>query len=66
MSLLLCVGLAVAGLLCPAQASDEYRRLDQNNRAGVDLVVEQLHAHAGVQTHFLFFRSVEKSDIEVI
>ena len=66
MCVLLWVVLVVGVLLCPTQASDEYSRLDQNDRAGVDLVVEQLHAHVGVQTHFLFFRSVDKSDIEVM
>ncbi|CAL8398862.1 unnamed protein product [Arctogadus glacialis] len=64
MCVLLWVVLAIGVLLCPAQASDGYSRLDQSSRAGVDLVVQQLHAHVGVQAHFLFFRSVEKFDIE--
>ena len=66
MCVLLWVVLAIGVLLCPAQAIDGYSQLDQSSRAGVDLVVQQLHAHVGVHAHFLFFRSVEKSDIEVI
>ena len=59
-------GVGDRGAAVSCAGIDGYSQLDQSSRAGVDLVVQQLHAHVGVHAHFLFFRSVEKSDIEVI
>lgn len=59
--LLVCAG----AVLYSAQAQDQYDQLPDNYKKGVDLAFEQLNAHAVVQHHFRFLRSLEKSDIEV-
>ncbi|XP_069015746.1 uncharacterized protein [Embiotoca jacksoni] len=55
---------SVGALLFSSDAQDDYGKLRETYRKGVDLAVEKLDAHAGVQHHFLFFRSVAKSDSE--
>ncbi|KAK0143969.1 hypothetical protein N1851_017703 [Merluccius polli] len=67
MCTLLCVVLAAAAaaaLLGPAQANQQYNQLDQNYRVGVDIVLQQLQSFPGVQLHFHFFRTIDKSDFE--
>lgn len=59
--LLICAGAA----LYSAEAQEPYNGLADNYRQGVDLAFEQLNSHAGVQSHFRFFKSVDKSEIEV-
>ncbi|KAE8279740.1 hypothetical protein D5F01_LYC21869 [Larimichthys crocea] len=43
---------------------DNYKQLPETFKKGVDLALENLHSHAAIQHHFLFFRSLTKSDIE--
>ncbi|KAL1006894.1 hypothetical protein UPYG_G00078590 [Umbra pygmaea] len=51
-------------LLCSPEAQGAYSKLSDNYRKGVNLALEQLSSHSGVQHHFLFFRSLLKSEIE--
>lgn len=59
--LLLCVGAVLSWV----GAEDAYARLPESYRKGVDLALGQLSSHAGVQHHFRFLRSLEKTEIEV-
>lgn len=59
--LLVCAG----ALLYSAKAQDPYNGLPDSYKKGVDLALEQLNSHTGVQHHFRFLRSLEKSLIEV-
>eukprot|EP00064_Thunnus_orientalis_P009671 superscaffoldBa00001242_g9696 len=47
-----------------ANAQEAYKKLPETYKKGVDLALEKLNSHAGVQNHFLFFRSIAQSDIE--
>ncbi|KAK5849882.1 hypothetical protein PBY51_014181 [Eleginops maclovinus] len=58
--LLVCSG----ALFFSSKAQGAYEKLPENYKKGVDLALKKLDSHAGVQHHFLFFRSVTKSDIE--
>uniref|UniRef100_A0A4W6G7S1 Retinoic acid receptor responder protein 2 n=1 Tax=Lates calcarifer TaxID=8187 RepID=A0A4W6G7S1_LATCA len=58
--LLVCAGAA----LYSAEAQEPYNELPDNFKMGVDLAFEQLNSHTGVQHHFRFLKSVEKSEIE--
>ncbi|KAF7667994.1 hypothetical protein LDENG_00037550 [Lucifuga dentata] len=51
-------------LLYSTEAQEAYNQLPDGYKKGVDLVLRQLRSHAGVQHHFLFFRSLAKSEIE--
>uniref|UniRef100_UPI0037E8F4FB uncharacterized protein n=1 Tax=Semicossyphus pulcher TaxID=241346 RepID=UPI0037E8F4FB len=58
--LLVCAG----AVLYPAEAQGPNNELPDNYRIGVDLALEQLDSHVGVQHHFRFLRSLDKSEIE--
>lgn len=62
---LLLLLLSAGALLYSAEAQGAYNQLPDDYKKGVDLVLRQLQSHAAVQHHFLFFRSLEKADIEV-
>ncbi|XP_078147680.1 uncharacterized protein LOC144543510 [Centroberyx gerrardi] len=64
MAAVLLLLLSAGALLYSAEAQQAYDQLPENYKKGVDLVLRQLHSHAGVQHHFLFFRTLAKSDIE--
>ncbi|KAL3040670.1 hypothetical protein OYC64_011638 [Pagothenia borchgrevinki] len=51
-------------LFFSSNAQGAYEKLPENYKKGVDLALEKLVSHAGIQHHFLFFRSITKSDIE--
>lgn len=56
----------LAALLCGSDAAEStYSRLSEALRSGVDLALEKLHSHAGIQHHFVFLRSVSQSDVQV-
>lgn len=57
--------LCAAAVLRPAGAVGPYDQLPDVYRSGVDLVLEQLSSHASVQHHFIYLRSLEKTEIEV-
>lgn len=59
--LLVCAGAA----LYSAKAQESYDELPENYKKGVDLAFEQLNSHSGVQHHFRFWKSLDKSEIEV-
>ncbi|KAG7231198.1 hypothetical protein INR49_012029 [Caranx melampygus] len=44
--------------------SEAYNQLPEAYKKGVDLALEKVNSHDGIQHHFLFFRSAMKSDIE--
>ncbi|CAB1447378.1 unnamed protein product [Pleuronectes platessa] len=58
--LLLCAG---AGLHS-AEAQELYDELPGSYMQGVGLAFQQLNLHSGVQHHFRFLRTVDKSEIE--
>uniref|UniRef100_A0A667ZYM5 Retinoic acid receptor responder protein 2 n=1 Tax=Myripristis murdjan TaxID=586833 RepID=A0A667ZYM5_9TELE len=60
--LLLLLGAGVA--LVSANGQEAYNQLPDAYRKGVDLATENLNSHVGIRHHFLFFRSLVKSDIE--
>uniref|UniRef100_A0A3P8X046 Retinoic acid receptor responder protein 2 n=1 Tax=Cynoglossus semilaevis TaxID=244447 RepID=A0A3P8X046_CYNSE len=62
--LLLLLLLNLGALLLTSEAREAYSELPGSYQRGVDLALEQLGAHAGIQHHFLYFRSILKSDIE--
>lgn len=51
-------------LMCCAGAQENYNQLPDDYKKGVDLALQELNSHAGVKHHFLFVRSLAKSDIE--
>ncbi|XP_078018875.1 uncharacterized protein LOC144458917 [Epinephelus lanceolatus] len=55
---------SAGALLVSSNAQEAYNQLPETYRKGVDLALEKLSAHAAIQHHFLFFRSVTKSEIE--
>ncbi|XP_077592625.1 uncharacterized protein LOC144209931 [Stigmatopora nigra] len=60
--LLLTIGGA---LFCPSvDAQEAYEKLDETFKKGVNLSLEKLNEHSSIQNHFLFFRSVTKSNVE--
>lgn len=52
------------GCVWSATAQD-LMKLSEGYRAGVELAVEQINAHQGVQHHFRFLKSVKASDVDV-
>uniref|UniRef100_A0A672IUU7 Retinoic acid receptor responder protein 2 n=1 Tax=Salarias fasciatus TaxID=181472 RepID=A0A672IUU7_SALFA len=56
--------LGLGALLLPSEAQEAYDSLPETFRRGVDLALEKLDSHAGIQHHFVFSRSVTQSDIE--
>ena len=57
--------LAAGTLLVSAGANEAYDLLHETYKKGVDLTLEQLNSHVGINHHFLFFKSLSKSDIQV-
>ncbi|XP_077410265.1 uncharacterized protein LOC144040183 [Vanacampus margaritifer] len=52
-------------LLCSStEAQEAYGKLEETFKKGVNMSLEKLSEHAGIQNHFLFFRSVTKSNVE--
>lgn len=64
MALFLLFFLSVQALVLSCYGQDAYNHLSEDYKKGVNLALEKLSTHAGVQHHFLFFRSITKSDIE--
>lgn len=55
------------GALLSSSNSQEnnYNKLSESYKKGVDLALQKLHSHTGIQHHFVFLRSLLKSDIQV-
>ncbi len=66
MAVLLLLLFSVGAVFFSSNAQEAYNKLPDTYRKGVDLALEKLNSHAGIQHHFLFFRSISKSDIEVL
>nr|XP_061809955.1 uncharacterized protein LOC133600914 [Nerophis lumbriciformis] len=64
--LMLLLVLTIGGsLFCSSvDAQEAYDKLDEPFKKGVNLSLEKLSNHSSIQNHFLFFRSVAKSDVE--
>lgn len=58
--------ISFGALFVSANAKDAYNKLPETYRKGVDLAVERLNSHSGIQHHFLFYRSIAQSDTEVL
>uniref|UniRef100_A0A3Q1G7H5 Retinoic acid receptor responder protein 2 n=1 Tax=Acanthochromis polyacanthus TaxID=80966 RepID=A0A3Q1G7H5_9TELE len=56
--------LSAGALFFASDANEAYKRLPEAYKKGVDLALEKLDSHAGIQHHFLFFRSLLQSGIE--
>ena len=65
MAFLLTVLLLAAGVLSCTEAQEAYSKLSEPYRKGVDLALQQLNNHPTMKSHFLFFRSLDKSDVSV-
>lgn len=57
--------LAAVVFLTSAEAQSSFSKLPDTYKKGVELAVQNVNAHEGVQQHFLFFKTIEKSQIEV-
>ncbi|XP_073344917.1 uncharacterized protein [Pagrus major] len=65
MAAVLLLLLSTGALLCSCNAQENnYNRLSEAFKKGVDLALEKLSSHPGIQQHFLFLRSVLVSDIQ--
>ncbi|KAI3354862.1 hypothetical protein L3Q82_004657 [Scortum barcoo] len=64
MAALLLLFFSAGALFFSSNAQETYSNLPETYRKGVDLALEKLSSHPGIQHHFLFFRSNTKSDIE--
>ncbi|KAL7840893.1 hypothetical protein AOLI_G00262160, partial [Acnodon oligacanthus] len=60
----LLVVLLIAGTLSSYEAQSDFSKLPEPYRRGVELALEQVNSHAGVQNHFLFFKSLSTHDID--
>lgn len=58
--------LSLGALFFSSNAQDTYSKLPETYRKGVNLALEKVNSHAGIQHHFRFYGSVTKSDIEVL
>lgn len=65
MAVLLLWLFSVGALLFSSNAQEAYDKLPENYKKGVDLALENLNSHTGIVHHFLFFKTVGKTDIEV-
>lgn len=66
-ALLLLLLLSLGAMFSSTSAQgNNYNNLSESYRRGVDLALEKLHSHAGIQHHFVFLRSLSTSDIQVV
>ncbi|XP_048030471.1 uncharacterized protein si:ch1073-406l10.2 [Megalobrama amblycephala] len=56
--------LAAGVFLTSAEAQSSFSKLPDTYKKGVELAVQNVNAHEGVQQHFLFFKTIDKSQIE--
>lgn len=57
--------VSVGVLLGSSEAQDDIGKLQDDYKKGVELAIQQINSHAGIKSHFLFFKSLSKSDIDV-
>ena len=58
--------LSAGALLYSTEAQEAYNRLPGDYRKGVGLVLNELSSYPTVRLHFLFFKTVQKLEIEVV
>lgn len=59
------VVIVLFGCVWSVAGQAELMKLDDGYKAGALLAVDQVNTHPGVQQHFLFFRSIKKSEVDV-
>uniref|UniRef100_A0A3B4D2E3 Retinoic acid receptor responder protein 2 n=1 Tax=Pygocentrus nattereri TaxID=42514 RepID=A0A3B4D2E3_PYGNA len=64
MAMSACAVFFVAAFFLGSEAQSDFGKLPESFKKGVELAVEQVNSHSGLQHHFLFFKSIEKSSIE--
>ncbi|XP_051738657.1 uncharacterized protein zgc:195173 [Ctenopharyngodon idella] len=65
MSVFLLLVLVSAGVfLDTSEAQEDLNKLSGNYRKGVELAVEQINSHQTIKIVFLFFKSLDKSDLD--
>lgn len=65
MAVFLLLVLVSAGVfLDTSEAREDLNKLPDNYRKGVELAVEQINSHQAIKNLFLFFKSLDKSDID--
>ncbi|KAF3703726.1 hypothetical protein EXN66_Car019414 [Channa argus] len=57
--------LSVGALFFSSNAQDAYNNLAEIYRKGVDVGLQKVNSHAGIQHHFLFYKSVTTSETEL-
>lgn len=65
MAFVLSVLLLTAGVWSSAEAQEAYTKLTEPYRIGVDLALQQVSNIPAARQHFLFFKSVELSHLDV-
>lgn len=66
MAALLVLLFSIGALLYSSNAQENYNKLSETYKKGVDLALENLNSRAGIQHHFLFFRSLLQKDDQVL
>lgn len=56
--------ISVGVFLGSSEAQNDLSKLPDDYQKGVELAVQQINSHGGIKSHFLFFKSLSKSDIE--
>ncbi|KAF7691736.1 hypothetical protein HF521_010703 [Silurus meridionalis] len=56
--------IVLFGCVWSAAGQDELMKLSAGYKAGAKLAMEQVNSHEGVQQHFLFFRSIKRSELD--
>lgn len=65
MAFVLSILLLVAGVWSGAEAQEAYDKLSEPYRKGVDLALQQVNNLPAVRQTFLFFKTIEQSDLDV-
>ncbi|KAK2812890.1 hypothetical protein Q5P01_000937 [Channa striata] len=65
MAALVLLLFSVGALFFSSNAADAYKKLPEIHRKGVDVALEKVNSHAGIQNHFLFYRSLTPSETEL-
>uniref|UniRef100_A0A671P873 Retinoic acid receptor responder protein 2 n=1 Tax=Sinocyclocheilus anshuiensis TaxID=1608454 RepID=A0A671P873_9TELE len=60
LALLLAAGVSLSS----AEAQSSFSKLPDSVKKGVELAEQNVNAHEGVQHHFLFFKTIQQSQIE--
>ncbi|XP_051970059.1 uncharacterized protein zgc:195173 [Xyrauchen texanus] len=65
MAVILLIMLGSAGFfLGTSEAQNDFSELPVNFKKGVELALQQVNSHTGIKSHFLFFKSLDKSDLD--